>query len=310
MGLFGFKAEKANSLPAPSEYDVSCRWLNEKTREFRTELRERGIVPQSGFELERAATTDGARAFAVNPLRGLAFDCEAEKAVIFSCGNRIPETAAERESEKFYYYQIVSFRDIESVAVEIGANPMYRSGPFRTNTNIGSAKAVEQVSFSIATRDPALPLVRFAITKIPGQSARQYLTDEAMTDTTISVFSGMEDLYLCTDRNRAKKNAGAADYYIERATSLPQTNGEERLYNVDYREKLNHLEIIINRLYYAAMETEAIIRRNVLSGVSQNPWDISGNTMLIENEKSKLLEMKESGFLSKEEFSMLLGQLL
>lgn len=323
-----------------------CEWLNEKTIDFKNELKGLGIIPQIGFELEKLRSItyggdgvlrDGSMTFDVKSLKGLAFDTRTKKMIVFSFnGNLIENYAIENYAienhEKVYNYFIIDFNEIFNVKVDVDSITTYQSSiPNKnmiTRTLLGGAllgdagaiiggttaqrvtnvnNSPKKVSLIIQTTNLDAPIISFEVRKKLIKDGEIGDAEYSINDITLSIFSDIDKLFVFDKININRRNGSNEDIIINRAEKNIRNNNDEDEFK---KTKSYYITRVKERFDFYAMQIETIIRQCDVDSNKKYSENQESDKQSIVEELKKLAELKESCVLTEEEFLVLKTKLI
>lgn len=318
-----------------------CEWLNEKTIDFKNELKGLGIIPQIGFEIEKLRSItyggdgvlrDGSMIFDVKSLKGLAFDTSTKKMIVFSFNGNLIESYAIENHEKIYNYSIIDFNEIFNVKVEVDSITTYQSSiPNKnmiTRTLVGGALLGEagaiiggttaqrvtnvntspkKVSLIIQTTNLDAPIISFEVRKKLIKDGEIGDAENSIIDITLSIFSDMDKLFVFDKISINRRNGSNEDIIINRAEKNIRNNNDEDEFK---KTKSYYIKRVKERFDFYAMQIETIIKQCDVDRNKKYTENQESDKQSIVEELKKLAELKESCVLTEEEFLVLKTKLI
>jgi hypothetical protein len=318
-----------------------CELLNQKTIDFKNELKGLGIIPLIGFEIEKLRSItyggdgvlrDGSMIFDVKSLKGLAFDTSTKKMIVFSFNGNLIESYAIENHEKIYNYSIIDFNEIFNVKVEVDSITTYQSSiPNKnmiTRTLVGGAllgdagaiiggttaqrvtnvnTSPKKVSLIIQTTNLDVPIISFEVRKKLIKDGEIGDAEYSIIDTTLSIFSDMDKLFIFDKININRRNGSNEDIIINRAKKNIINNNDEDEFK---KTKSYYITSVKERFDFYAMQIETIIKQCDVDRNKKYPENQESDKQSIVEELKKLAELKESCVLTEEEFLVLKTKLI
>jgi hypothetical protein len=318
-----------------------CEWLNQKTIDFKNELKALGIIPQIGFEIEKSrritnggdgVLRDGSMIFDVKSLKGLVFDINTKKMIIFSFNGNLMESYAIENHEKIYNYSIIDFNEIFNVKVEVDSITTYQSSiPNKnmvTRTLVGGAllgdagaiiggttaqrvtnvnTSPKKVSLIIQTTNLDMPIICFEVRKKLIKDGDIGDAEYSIIDATLSIFSDMDKLFVFDNININRRNGSNEDIIINRAEKKIINNNDEDEFK---KTKSNYITRVKERFDFYAMQVETIMKQCDADRNKKYTENQESDKQSIVEELKKLAELKESCVLTEEEFLVLKTKLI
>jgi hypothetical protein len=318
-----------------------CEWLDQKTIDFKNELKGLGIIPQIGFEIEKSrritnggdgVLRDGSMIFDVKSLKGLAFDTNTKKMIIFSFNGNLMESYAIENHEKIYNYSIIDFNEIFNVKVEVDSITTYQSSipnkNMLTRTLVGGAllgdagaiiggttaqrvtnvnTSPKKVSLIVQTTNLDVPIISFEVRKKLIKDGDIGDAEYSIIDATLSIFSDMDKLFVFDNININRRNGSNEDIIINRAEKKIINNNDEDEFK---KTKSNYIKRVKERFDFYAMQVETIMKQCDEDRNKKYTESQESDKQSIVEELKKLAELKESCVLTEEEFLVLKTKLI
>lgn len=315
-----------------------CVWYSRQTQQFVSELAKKGFKPSWGFEVESnynaqqgigGSQYGNCFVFDVPPLEGLAFDMDSKQMLYFTCPTGYYKKFNYPDTKLEYTYVLIPFSDIFSANIEVNSrttvstsmskqNVIGRSivggliagdagavigGVTGNNQSVSQAETLpKKIVLNIQTTHVDYPVISFEFNKDFWEEGT-VASDKSMVDTMHSIFSGGDELVGFREFQQKRKCDTSVDYHYYRSGKSDK--------NIDLQTAIDdiisiaNLEIILKRVNKYAMKIEAIIQQ-----CNKEIVDNSASGVNIVEELSKLVDMKEKGLITEEEFVKLKSKLI
>lgn len=337
------KEKEERKLKIEQQKKEYCIWYSKETQTFINELKEKNFNPTWGFEVEPDNNTqqgmDGKQygnvlVFDIPEIEGLAFDIHTKQMLYYTCPTGYYDTYNNPNTHLEYKYVLIPFDNIFKATVEVNSqttvstitskqNVIGRSivggilagdagaiigGTTGKENSVSTSETLpKKIVFNIQTTNSEYPIISFEFKK-PYWGTGSVLGDKNVSDTMWGIFSGEKELAYIFEWEQKRKCCTYIDRYYHRVHGYPEHDGNnEKEYQpiFDYIYQSSNLETVLKRVNKYVMQIETIIQQCNTENKSNNDAGMD-----IIAELTKLVDMKEKGIITEEEFAKIKAKLI
>lgn len=320
-----------------------CIWYSNQTQKFVNTLKGNNFNPTWGFEVEENFNTQQGQGggkhgriyvFDIPKIEGIAFDVESQQMLYFSCPSGYYEVYKDINVEMQYKYYIVPFKEILDANVEIEyqttistitskQNVVKRSiiggvlagdagaiigGTTGDNISISKSEILpKKILFNIKIQNDKHPIISFEFNNMYGAS-NNTISNKSLSDIMYGLFSGKNELATFFESEQTRNCNTYIDYHYCRLHGSPKydkNNIEEYSPIIHNILPTSNLQTILDRINHYKIKIDSIIERYKHEQYVSN--DAKDNLI---NGLASLIQMKENGFITDDEFLKLKKKLI
>ena len=333
------KSQKAHAQISKSEYST---WYSKQVENFLEEVKQNGFNATWGFESLGECNTQlgvGGKAFGnvfvfdVPELEGLVFDMESKQMLYYYFPTGYHEIYNNPDVKIEYKHVIIPFSDIFNASIAVNSHTVVTTETSKQNVVArsivggvlaGSTGAIiggttgkntstsvtkndpEKVVLTIQTTNAAYPVISFEFNKSFYYKGL-LISEKTMRDTMYGLFDEKSEYVYFEEREQKRNCNTTSDYCYQikfREPEYDSNNVKEFMKVFDEIMPTNTLETILKRTKNYVMQIESIIEQSNKENISKT---VTNDFM---KELKALVEMKEKGYITDDEFAIFKSRLL